>query len=171
MVKQYREKARKVITKSILELKKEFSEMLDKLYKSTIDIGNSIESLRQLKRAAEDKPLSFTQKVMNNTTVFKNKLKKYEVILKETESCLEILNELNEEYFQDQTRCTDVMNISKRSLVTGLSSKRDLTNFFDNVSFLGDNEEEIPLHIWYLFIGLGVFITVLFFTIFFFGKR
>ena len=124
-----------------------------------------------MQREAENKPLSFTRNIINNSSVFVKKLEKYELILKETEGFLEILNEINEEYFQDQTRMTEAVNISKRSLMTGLSSKRDLTNFFENVSFINDKEEEIPAHIWFLFCGSGCFITILFFTIFFFGKK
>lgn len=125
--------------------------------------------IRGNKNYSNDVPIVFSEKNISDKPKLKEKLEQLEKLLEEIEKTLEVLNAISDEFFQEGNSDSD--NISKVSHNSAMSSRRDLTNFFENVSFFGNSDEEIPDRVFFLFLGLGLFIILLFFVIFISGRK
>ena len=167
--KKYKKKAMKVFARNVFKVKKNFSKLLVKFYQVQINISNRASMVRGKHNYIHKKPGAFSDKEIGTSKKFKEKVEELEHLLEDIDRTMEVLNAISDDFFQESY--SDCDNLSKASNNSAMSSRRDLTNFFENVSFFGNGDEEIPDRVYFLFLGIGLFIILLFFVIFLSGRK
>lgn len=150
----------KVYNKNFAKVKKAFSRLLVKFFqfKTTFQDRLSIYEDESIKKS-EDQSYTTALSTTDNSGIEDKKLNKMEKVLYKLEIMSDRLNDIADEYFED---IFDIeAGTDSKSVNTANSSNRQLSTFFDNVSFINDGQEVERKVVW-IFVMIILFIVIAF---------
>lgn len=149
----------KVYNKNFAKVKKVFSKLLVNFFqfKTTFQDRVSIYEDERIKKN-EDQSYTTALSTTDGSGIEDKKLGKMEKVLYKLELMSDRLNDIADEYFED---IYDIEAGDSKSINTANSSNRQLSTFFDNVSFVNDGQEVESKVLW-VFIFFVLLIIIVF---------
>lgn len=149
----------KVYNKNFAKVKKVFSKLLVNFFQFKTTFQDRV-SIYEDERIQQNEDQSYTTALSttDGSGIEDKKLSKMEKVLYKLELMSDRLNDIADEYFED---IFDIEAGDCKSVNTANSSNRQLSTFFDNISFVNDGQEVESKVVW-VFIFFVLLIIIVF---------